>query len=116
LFVLLSFAASFGVGLWIAALMVEYRDFRIIVPFAVQFGLYISPVGFTSAIVPDQYRLLYSLNPIVGVIDGFRWCLLGRGHNLNITSMVISVVTVLLLVISGIWYFRRTEKTFADVI
>src|SRR5882724_2282150 len=77
LFVLLAFAASFGVGIWIAALMVEYRDFRFIVPFIVQFGLYVSPVGFLSSVVPEQYRLLYSLNPIVGVIDGFRWCILG---------------------------------------
>ncbi len=116
LFVLLAFAASFGVGLWIAALMVEYRDFRIIVPFIVQFGLYVSPVGFVSAIVPSQFRLLYSLNPIVGVIDGFRWCLLGGEHALYWPGLAVSVVTVILLVITGIWYFRRMERTFADVI
>jgi lipopolysaccharide transport system permease protein len=115
-FVLLALAASFGVGLWIAALMVEYRDFRIIVPFAVQFGLYISPVGFASSLVPERYRMLYSLNPIVGVIDGFRWCLLGGEHHLNPTSLAISALAIIVSVVSGIWYFRRTERTFADVI
>ncbi|MDP3073921.1 MAG: ABC transporter permease, partial [Opitutaceae bacterium] len=77
LFIGLAFLASFGAGLWIAALMVKYRDFRFIVPFAVQFGLYVSPVGFLSTKVPEEWRLLYSVNPMVGVIDGFRWCLLG---------------------------------------
>src|SRR5215203_1940665 len=76
LFVLLAFAASLGVGLWIAALMVQYRDFRFIVPFVVQFGLYLSPVGFLSDVVPEKWRLLYAINPMVGVIDGFRWCIL----------------------------------------
>jgi lipopolysaccharide transport system permease protein len=76
LFLILAFACSFGIGLWLCALNVEYRDFRYIVPFIVQFGLYISPVGFSSGIVPEKWRLLYSLNPMVGVIDGFRWCLL----------------------------------------
>jgi lipopolysaccharide transport system permease protein len=115
-FVLLAFAASFGVGLWIAALMVEYRDFRIIVPFIVQFGLYISPVGFLSTVVPEDYRLLYSLNPIVGVIDGFRWCLLGGQNALYWPSQAVSLLAVILLVMTGIAYFRRVERTFADVI
>lgn len=115
-FFLLAFAASFGVGLWIAALMVKYRDFRFIVPFIVQFGLYLSPVAFLSSIVPEQYRLLYSLNPIVGIIDGFRWCILGREHTLNLISFATSLTGVTLLVITGITYFRHTEKTFADVI
>lgn len=114
-FILLAFGASFGVGLWIAALMVEYRDFRFIVPFMVQFGLYISPVGFQSSIVPERFRLLYSLNPMVGVIDGFRWCLLGM-QSMYWPGVAVSVVGVTLLVASGIWYFRRTEQTFADVI
>jgi lipopolysaccharide transport system permease protein len=114
IFILLAFCASFGVGLWIAALMVEYRDFRFIVPFMVQFGLYISPVGFQSSIVPARFRLLYSLNPMVGVIDGFRWSLLGM--QMYWPALIISVVGVTLLVASGIWYFRRTEQTFADVI
>jgi lipopolysaccharide transport system permease protein len=116
LFVLLAFAASFGVGLWIAALMVEYRDFRIIVPFMVQFGLYISPVGFDSSIVPERFQLLYSLNPIVGVIDGFRWCILGGEHQIYPAGLAVSVTSVIVLVITGIWYFRRTERSFADVI
>jgi lipopolysaccharide transport system permease protein len=120
LFVLLAFAASLGAGLWIAALMVEYRDFRFIVPFIVQFGLYISPVGFLSSIVSDRYgdsyRLLYSLNPIAGVIDGFRWCILGGQNTLFWPGLSASLFGVALLLVSGIWYFRKMERTFADVI
>ncbi|HEY4245819.1 MAG TPA: ABC transporter permease [Lacunisphaera sp.] len=116
LFVLLSFGASLGVGLWISALMVEYRDFRFIVPFMVQFGLYISPVGFLTSVVPEQYRLLYALNPMVGVIDGFRWCLLGGQQSVYWPGLAVSTVGVVILVVTGLWYFRRTEQTFADVI
>jgi lipopolysaccharide transport system permease protein len=116
LFVILAFGASFGVGLWIAALMVEYRDFRFIVPFVVQFGILASPVGWISSQVPEKYRLLYSMNPMVGVIDGFRWCLLGGQHVLYWPATVLAAGWVLLLTFSGIWYFRRTERTFADVI
>jgi lipopolysaccharide transport system permease protein len=116
LFVLLVFAASLGVGLWISALMVRYRDFRFIVPFLVQFGLYISPVGFRSSVVPERFRLLYSLNPMVGVIDGFRWCLLGARSGVFWPALAVAVIEVTLLIVSGIWYFRRTELTFADVI
>jgi lipopolysaccharide transport system permease protein len=120
LFVVLAFAASFGVGLWIAALMVEYRDFRFIVPFIVQFGLYVSPVGFLSSIVSDRYgehyRLLYSLNPIVGVIDGFRWCILGGQNVLYWPGLMMSILGIAILLATGIWYFRKTERTFADVI
>jgi lipopolysaccharide transport system permease protein len=116
MFVLLAFAASLGVGLWIAALMVEYRDFRFIVPFAVSFGLYISPVGFMSSVVPEKWRLLYSLNPMVAVIDGFRWCILGGEHSVYLPGLALSVTVASLLLITGIWYFRRTERTFADVI
>ena len=119
-FVVLAFAASLGTGLWIAALMVEYRDFRFIVPFIVQFGLYISPVGFLSSIVSDRYgdtnRLLYSLNPVVGVIDGFRWCILGGENTIFWPGLAASVIGIVLLLVSGVWYFRRTERTFADVI
>jgi lipopolysaccharide transport system permease protein len=115
-FVLLAFAASLGAGIWIAALMVEYRDFRFIVPFIVQFGLYLSPVGFLSSVVPLRFHLLYSVNPMVGVIDGFRWCLLGGQNHIYWPGLAISVTGVLALLISGIWYFRRTEQTFADVI
>jgi lipopolysaccharide transport system permease protein len=116
LFTLLASVASFGAGVWVAALMVEYRDFRFIVPFLVQFGLYISPVGFYSSVVPEHYRLLYSLNPMVGVIDGFRWSILGGGHRLYWPSLVVSVVGGLFLLFAGIRYFRRTERTFADVV
>jgi len=115
-FVLLAFAASLGVGMWVAALMVEYRDFRFIVPFVVQFGLYISPVGFQSSVVPERFRLLYSLNPMVGIIDGFRWCILGASRTIYWPSITIAIVDVALLVASGAWYFRKTERTFADVI
>jgi lipopolysaccharide transport system permease protein len=115
-FALLAFFASFGIGLWIGALMVRYRDFRFIVPFIVQFGLYVSPVGFLSSIVPDRFRLLYSLNPIVGVIDGFRWCLLDGEKMIYWPGILASLVSTGLLVVAGIWYFRKTERTFADVI
>ena len=115
LFVILAFATAFGAGLWVSALMVRYRDFRYIVPFVVQFGLYISPVGFSSNVVPEKWRLLYSMNPMVGVIDGFRWAILGE-KNIYWTGFGISVVAVFLIIVSGIWYFRRTERTFADVI
>jgi lipopolysaccharide transport system permease protein len=115
-FVLLAFTASLGVGIWIAALMVEYRDFRFIVPFIVQFGLYISPVGFLSSVVPERYRLLYSLNPMVGVIDGFRWCLLGGQNAIDLSGFLVSVVGAVILVSTAITYFRKTEKRFADVI
>jgi lipopolysaccharide transport system permease protein len=114
-FVLLAFGVALGVGLWVAALMVQYRDFRFIVPFVVQFGLYISPVGFQSSVVPERFRLLYALNPMVGVIDAFRWCLLGA-QNTYWPGFVFAVVDMIVLVASGIWYFRRTEQAFADVI
>lgn len=115
-FVLLTFAASLGAGLWIAALMVKYRDFRFIVPFIVQFGLYVSPVGFQSGVVPDKYRLLFALNPIVGIIDGFRQCLLGAAIRFYWQEVAIASATTTIILISGVWYFRRTERTFADVI
>jgi lipopolysaccharide transport system permease protein len=115
IFIGLAFATAFGSGLWISALMVRYRDFRFIVPFVVQFGLYISPVGFSSAVVPEKWRLLYSINPMVGVIDGFRWAILGESH-VYWPGFMISVITVIFLIASGICYFRKTERTFADVI
>jgi len=116
LLILVAFAAAMGAGLWIAALNVKYRDFRIVVPFVVQFGLYISPVGFSSNIVPEQWRLLYSLNPMVGVIDGFRWAILGGSAQLYWPGFLLSLILVLVILITGIAYFRRVEKTFADVI
>ncbi|MBE9015974.1 ABC transporter permease [Chroococcidiopsidales cyanobacterium LEGE 13417] len=116
LFTAIAFATAIGAGLWLAALTVEYRDFRHVVPFLVQVGQYISPVGFSSSIVPEQWRLLYSLNPMVGVIDGFRWAILGGEAQLYLPGLILSVGLVLLLLTSSIWYFRRTERTFADVI
>ncbi|MDZ8052236.1 MAG: ABC transporter permease [Aulosira sp. ZfuVER01] len=116
LFIAIAFTASMGAGLWLASLNVKYRDFRFIVPFIVQFGLYISPVGFSSGIVPEKWRLLYSLNPMVGVIDGFRWAILGGESKLYVPGFTLSLGLVALLFITGIWYFRKMEKTFADVI
>jgi lipopolysaccharide transport system permease protein len=115
-FISIGFAAAIGAGLWLAALNVEYRDFRYIVPFIVQFGLYISPVGFSSNVVPQQWLLLYSLNPMVSVIDGFRWSILGGNSQLYLPGFALSVTLVFILLWSGIWYFRKMERRFADVI
>ncbi|MBE9224564.1 ABC transporter permease [Phormidium sp. LEGE 05292] len=115
MFIAIAFAAAMGGGLWLAALNVKYRDFRYVVPFIVQFGLYISPVGFSSSIVPQQWRLLYSLNPMVSVIDGFRWAILGN-TKLYLPGFTLSLALVTILITSGIWYFRKTERNFADVI
>ena len=116
IFIVIAFAAAMGVGLWLTALNVKYRDFRYIVPFIVQFGLYISPVGFSSSVVPEKWRLLYNLNPMVGVIDGFRWAILGGDVRIFWPGFLISNGLVLVFLVTGVWYFRRTEKTFADVI
>jgi lipopolysaccharide transport system permease protein len=116
LFVGLSFAASFGAGLWLSALNVEYRDFRYIIPFIVQLGLYVSPVGFSSSIVPPKWRLVYSLNPMVGVIDGFRWALLRGQSPLWWPGILTCILVTSGLCLGGTWYFRRMERTFADVI
>jgi lipopolysaccharide transport system permease protein len=115
-FVAIAFAASMGCGLWLAALNVKYRDFRYIIPFIVQFGLFISPVGFSSSIVPGKWRLLYSINPMVGVIDGFRWAIIGGKISIYWPGFLLSLSLVMLLLVTGIRYFRKTEKTFADVI
>lgn len=111
-FTIIAFLCAFGVGLYLTALNVKYRDFRYILPFIVQFGLYITPVGFSSAVLPEKWRLWFSLNPMVGVIDGFRWCLLGEPYNSQ--SILISCVVTLIFLIIGIRYFRKLEKTFAD--
>lgn len=116
LFTLLAVGASIGAGLWLAALNVKYRDFRYVVPFLVQFGLYVSPVGFTSALIPEKWRLFYSLNPIVGVIDGFRWAISSGRSVIFAPGLVIGSAVTFVLFVSGIWYFRRVEKTFADII
>lgn len=107
-------AAAVGPGLLISALNVRYRDFRHIVPFIVQLGVYISPVGFSSDLVPAKWRLIYSLNPLVGLIDAFRWAIIGAP--LYVPSIVISGAMIVLLLALGVWYFRRTERTFADII
>lgn len=116
LFVLIAVAASLGGGLWTSALNVKYRDFRYIIPFVVQFGLYVSPVGFSSSVVPENWRFVYSLNPMVGVIDGFRWAILGGQSELYLPGFIISLVVVTFVLVTGYIYFRKTEKVFADVI
>jgi lipopolysaccharide transport system permease protein len=115
-FVILAVLASMGPALFITALNVKYRDFRYIIPFIVQFGLYVSPVGFSSTVVPEQWRFWYSLNPVVGVIDGFRWCILGGDSPLYVPGFLLSLGVVMLFLWIGIAYFRRTERTFADLI
>jgi len=115
-FLVLAFLASFGAGLWLSALNVKYRDFRYVVPFLVQFGLYISPVGFSSAIVPDKWRMFYFLNPMVGVIDGFRWAILGDAFPVYWPGLALSASLTLLMFIGGLLYFRNMERNFADVI
>ena len=115
-FLLLAFMAAMGAGLWIAALNVKYRDMRYVVPFVVQLGLYISPVGFSSTIIPEQWRLLYSINPMVGVIDGFRWAIVGGQTQLYLPGFIFSVLLIAVVLVSGVLYFRSTERTFADVI
>jgi len=114
--ILISFGAAMGAGLWISAMNVKYRDFRYIVPFLVQFGLYISPVGFASSVIPEKWRLLYSINPMVGVIDGFRWAILNKNVVIYVPGFILSMSIVTFLFLGGIWYFRKTERTFADVI
>jgi lipopolysaccharide transport system permease protein len=116
LFLFLALLAALGSGLWLAALNVKYRDFRYIVPFIVQFGLYISPVGFSSAVIPDKWRLLYSLNPMVGVIDGFRWAIIGGQINVYWPGILLSSIITCAMFGFGLWYFRKTEQTFADII
>lgn len=115
-FVAVAFAASMGAGLWLAALNVKYRDFRYVIPFVVQFGLYLSPVGFSSSIVPERWRLLYSLNPMVGVIDGFRWAILGGDSTIHVPGMSLSLAVVGVLLAYGTIFFRKTERKFADII
>jgi lipopolysaccharide transport system permease protein len=113
IFTITAFLASLGTGLYITALNVKYRDFRYIIPFIVQFGLYISPVGFSSTRIPEKWRLLYSLNPMVGVIDGFRWSILGE-EQLYMPGFILSNIVIILFCFIGVRYFRKTEKSFAD--
>lgn len=116
LFTAIAFTASLGIGIWITALNVKYRDFRHVIPFIVQLGLYASPVGFSSSIIPDQWRLAYSLNPMVGVIDGFRWCLLGGETQLYLPGMWLGLAVTAFFLWFGIRQFRKMEKSFADLI
>lgn len=111
-FIILAFLTAFGIGLYLTALNVKYRDFRYIIPFIVQFGLYVTPVGFSSSAIPETWRLVYSLNPMVGIIDGFRWCLLG--DPIQWQGVYISFIVTGLFLWLGVSYFRKVEKTFAD--
>lgn len=115
-FVVMAFLSSLGPGLWITALNVKYRDFRYIIPFIVQFGLYVSPVGFSSSVVPEEWRLLYSLNPVVGVIDGFRWAILGGESQLYLPGFILSWIVIAAFLWLGIRQFRKMERSFADLI
>jgi lipopolysaccharide transport system permease protein len=116
LFLILDILISFALGIFVSALNVRYRDFRYIVPFFVQVGLFISPVGFSSQIISENHRLLYSLNPMVGVIDGFRWCILGGESKIYFPGFIISILLSLVILIAGIGYFRKVEKNFVDII
>ena len=115
-FVFMAFLASLGPSLWITALNVKFRDFRYVIPFIVQFGLYVSPVGFSSTLVPDEWRLLYSLNPLVGIIDGFRWAVLGGESNIYLPGFGLSWCVIAFFLWLGIRQFRKMEKSFADLI
>jgi len=115
-FIILALLASLGPGLWITALNVKYRDFRYVIPFVVQFGLYVSPVGFSSKVVPEKWRLLYNLNPMVGVIDGFRWCILGGESSIYWPGFALSLAIIAFFLWLGVSQFRKMEKSFADLI
>jgi lipopolysaccharide transport system permease protein len=116
LFIVLALAASIGPGLWITAVNVKYRDFRYIIPFLVQFGLYVSPVGFSSTVIPEEWRLVYSLNPMVGVIDGFRWCILGPSAEIYWPGLWLSIGTSVFFLWLGVRQFRKMERSFADLV
>jgi lipopolysaccharide transport system permease protein len=119
-FLLLAFLAAFGIGLMLTALNVKYRDFRFVMPFIIQFGVFVSPVAYSSMVVQNNFgigaRLLYSLNPLVGVIDGFRWAIFGKDEILFVPGLMVSAGVTLIMLWLGIRYFRRTEKGFADTI
>jgi len=121
-FLFLAFLVSMGAGLWMAALNVKYRDFKFVVPFIVQLGIYVSPVAFSSetieksTVVPAVLKFIYTLNPMVGVIDGFRWCLLGGNTAIHFEGLFISIGLSIVLLMMGLWYFRKVERTFADII
>ncbi len=116
LFILLLVFTTLAIGFWFSALNVAYRDVKILIPFIIRIGLYISPVGFLSSTIPERYQIYYSINPFVGIIDGFRWCLLGNNVTLYWPGLLLSIVLVVILFFSGLFYFIKTEKTFADII
>ena len=115
-FLLLALLASLGPAIWAAAVIVKYRDFRFIIPFVLQFGLYVSPVGFPSSIVPERWQLLYHLNPMVGIIDGFRWSIIGGDSPIYLPGFVLSLAVVAFFLWWGVWTFRRIERGFADLV
>jgi lipopolysaccharide transport system permease protein len=116
LFTMMAALAAFGPGLYLSSMAAKYRDFRYIIPFTLQLGLYVSPVGFSANIVPERWRIIFSLNPLVGIIDGFRWCILGGQNEFNWQSILISAGVIALLLWFGFQQFRSNESTFADVI
>ncbi|GHC05690.1 ABC transporter permease [Thermomonas carbonis] len=115
LFVLLALATALGIGLWLTALNVKYRDIGLLVPFLTQIWMYASPIAYSTTIIPAKWIWLYSLNPITGVVEGFRWALLGKAPPAA-GPLALSCAVVVLMLVSGLWYFRRTERTFADTI
>jgi lipopolysaccharide transport system permease protein len=115
-FLLLLLILALGTGFWFSSINVKYRDFKFIIPFLVQLGIYISPVGFNSNIIPEKWRIFYSLNPITGIIDGFRWSTLRGNQDIYLPGLILSIVLSIVIFISGIWYFRKIERGFADII
>lgn len=113
-FILLLVTLCIGTGLWVSALTVQYRDFKILVPFVVQFGMFLSPVGYGTFVIPEKFQYIYFLNPVVGIIDGFRWTVLGLTYPLLSVSITFSILITFTLLISGFYYFRKMERTFAD--
>lgn len=116
LFIAFLFFTSLGIGLFCASMNIKYRDFRYIVPFVIQVGFYISPVGFSSSVISDEWRLLFSLNPMVGIIDGFRWAILGNNSSLYFPGLLLSLIISIVLFSFGIWRFKSTERNFADLV
>lgn len=116
LFLCIAIMASLGAGLWMSALNVRFRDIQNIVPIIIQLGTYISPVAYSASVIPEKYRLIYSLNPMVGAIDGFRWAIIGGDFQIYMPGLALSILLTSLVFISGVWYFRKTEQIFADVI
>jgi lipopolysaccharide transport system permease protein len=116
LFIGFAILVALSGGLGFSALNVRYRDVRIVIPFVLQLGLYLSPIGYATELVPEEWRLLYSMNPVVGVVDGFRWSISGGQSELYWPGLAMSASVALVLLVTGLWYFRKVERTFADVI